>query len=208
MYNWFRQMIKKIIFLGAVLVLALTILFVSIRATTVIATANLAAATIKFAVSPVPSPEASVSSKPQSSYFLAYPGILPDNPLYRFKMVRDRIWEWLTTGSGSRAKLFLLYADKRLGAGKALIDGNKVSLGVSTILKGEKYFERAILEAEKEKKIKRGQLSTFGETLRTAYLKYEEVLLELKEKASPDVKPAIDDLLKFLKSLQEKAAVI
>jgi len=200
-------MIKKIIFLGAVLALALTILFVSIRTTTVNATYNLSLATIKFAVSPIPSPEATVSSIPKSSYFLAYPGILPDSPLYRFKMVRDRIWEWLTTGAESRAKLFLLYADKRLGAGKALIEGNQISLGVSTILKGEKYFERAIGEAEKEKKTK-GEVLSLGEKLREASLKHEEVLLELKEKVSPDAKPAVDDLLKFIKSLQEKVVVL
>lgn len=207
MYNGFYQMIKKIVPLALVLILALIVLFVSIRATTANARQSLAAASLKFTVQPMPSPEATVSSSPKLNYFLAYPGILPDSPLYKLKMVRDRIWEWLTTGRLEKANLFLLYADKRLGAGKALIDGNKVSLGFTTLLKGEKYLERAIDETEKAKKEGR-EVETLAEKLKNASLKHEEILLELKEKLTADGKTTIDDLLKFVKTLQEKAAKI
>src|SRR3989344_3654978 len=76
-------------------------------------------------------------------YYLPYPGILPDHPLYWLKMVRDRVGLVLTTAETAKAEKLLLYADKRLGAAWALIDGNKVPLGVSTLTKAEKYLEQA-----------------------------------------------------------------
>src|SRR3989344_5639251 len=77
-------------------------------------------------------------------YYLPYPGILPDHPLYWLKMVRDRVGLVLTTAETAKAEKLLLYADKRLGAAWALIDGNKVPLGVSTLTKGGKYLEQAV----------------------------------------------------------------
>lgn len=201
-------MLKKFVPLAAVLLFALGILFVSVqRTTTVGAQFSLAAATLKFSVSPLPSPQATVSPQPKVDYFLVYPGILPDSPLYKLKMVRDQVWVWLTTGSVERTNLFLLYADKRMGAGKALIEGNKVSLGLSTILKGEKYLERAIEGAKKAKKEGR-ELKGLEGKLKNASLKHEEILLELKERASSEGKAAFDDLLKFVRTLQEKIGEI
>ncbi len=201
------QMVKKIVPLAVICLFALGILGISLRRATVDARPSLAAASLKFSVSPIPSPEASVSSKPKSDYLLVYPGILPDSPLYQLKMVRDRIWSWLTTGTIEKANLFLLYADKRVGAGKVLIEGNKVSLGLSTLLKGEKYVEKAINEAEKAKKEGKDAGALAGK-IRKALVKYEEVLTELKEKVNPEGKTAVEDLLKFVKTLQEKAAKI
>lgn len=196
-------MLKKFVPLAAVLIFALSILFVSIRRTTVAASPSLAAASLKFSVSPLPSPQATLSSQTRVNYFLVYPGILPDSPLYKIKMVRDQIWAWLTTGATERANLFLLYADKRLGAGKALVEGNKASLGLSTILKGEKYFEKAIEEAKKAKKQGKDN-QNLVEKLRTASLKHEEILLELKEKVNDEGETAVDDLLKFVRDLQQR----
>lgn len=126
-----------------------------------------------------PSPTVAAEVK-KIDYFLVYPGILPDHFLYPIKMIRDRIWLWLTTESLSRAEVLLLFADKRLGAGRALIEGNKVELGVTTITKAEKYLERAVNEAfvaegGEEKRF-------FMEKLGKASLKHQEILLELKDR--------------------------
>src|SRR3989337_1880549 len=61
-------------------------------------------------------------------YYLPYPGLLPDHPLYWLKMVRDRVRLWLAFNQVKKAELLLLYADKRLGASKAVAEGNKVAL--------------------------------------------------------------------------------
>jgi len=113
-------------------------------------------------------------------YYLPYPGLLPDHPLYWLKMVRDRVQLWLITDSLQRAEKLLLYADKRLGAGWALVEGNKPDLGITTITKAEKYLEQAVNLAQKlgeaEKEVK------FKTKLAKAVLKHEEVLSLIKGK--------------------------
>jgi len=77
-------------------------------------------------------------------YYLPYPGILPDSSLYRLKALRDKVRLVLTFGQEAKAEKELLFADKRIGAAAALIEGGKVSLGVSTATKAEKYLESAV----------------------------------------------------------------
>jgi hypothetical protein len=130
-------------------------------------------------------------------YLLAYPGpISPDHPLYSLKMIRDRVWLWLTTDSLKRAELLLLFADKRLGAAKALIEGNKIELGITTVTKAEKYLERAITQeriaAQKGKDTK-----AFLEKLSQATLKHQEVLTKLKEKVPESLKSSLGDALDY-----------
>lgn len=192
-------MLKKIIpFLG-VLFFAIFILAVSLKTACENPASIFAMASLKFSVSP----SATDSAKQTVDYYLVYPGILPDHPLYRFKMIRDRIKILLTREPLSRAQLFLLFADKRVGAGKVLIEGNKVPLGLSTILKGEKYLEKSISEVSKAKKNgnNTGQIT---EKLAQASLKYEEVFLDLKEKINPEGITAMEESIRFLKLLQER----
>jgi len=126
-------------------------------------------------------------------YYLPYPGILPDHPLYWLKMVRDRIQLWLITSPLAKAEKLLMYADKRLGAGWALIDGNKQELGVSTLTKAEKYLERAImivLELGDE-----GEEVIFKEKLTKAKKKHEEVLISLAAKVGEEQARVVNQIL-------------
>ena len=68
-------------------------------------------------------------------YYLPYPGILPDSPLYKIKAIRDRVQLVLTFDEVQKAERELLYADKRVGAAWALADGGKADLAVSTATK-------------------------------------------------------------------------
>jgi len=115
-----------------------------------------------------------ITAETKVDYYLPYPGILPDHPLYWLKMVRDRVRLWLTTDSLQKAEKLLLYADKRLGAGWALVEGNKPDLGITTLTKAEKYLEQAVNLGQKlgegEKEVK------FKEKLAKAVKKHEEVL--------------------------------
>ncbi|MBU2577812.1 hypothetical protein KKA69_03180 [Patescibacteria group bacterium] len=198
-------MLRKFLTLVAVFVFAFSILFVSIKNAALDAPSSFAAASLKFTVPSESTPSAEVSPTiiPKSNYFLVYPGILPDNPLYKVKMVRDRIRIWFTRETLKRTNLFLLYSDKRLGAGKILIEGGKPELGIPTLVKGERYFEKAILEAEKAKKEGR-DIALLQTALKEASLKHEEVLNELKEKVDSSGKSAIEDLLKYMSPVKAK----
>jgi hypothetical protein len=194
-------MIKKLCSLSAVFVFALAILFLSIEKTSIGAQPSLAAASLRFTVSE----EATPSAEPKVNYYLPYPGILPDSPLYKIKMVRDRVWLWLTPEPVNKAEKLLLYADKRVGAGKTLIEGGQVPLGISTILKGEKYLERAILETEKAQK--QGlEVKSLVEKLEKACLGHEEILLSLKQKVNSEGQESLGNMLTFLKTLQNKTS--
>lgn len=112
------------------------------------------------------------------NYYLAYPGILPDHPLYWLKMVRDRVLLWLARDPGVRIERLLLYADKRVGAARALMEGNQPELSVATVTKAEKYLEQAVGEAAALDAGAEGRYELF-ERLRMAALKHQEVLARM-----------------------------
>jgi hypothetical protein len=110
-------------------------------------------------------------------YYLPYPGILPDHPLYWLKMLRDKILLLVTRDPIAKTERQLLYADKRLGAAKALIEGGKIQLGVTTATKGEKYLEQVISSVEEldsQNKIS----SELKQKVFTSALKHHQVLTQ------------------------------
>lgn len=131
-------------------------------------------------------------------YYLPYPGILPDHPLYWLKMVRDRIGLVLTTAETAKAEKLLLYADKRLGAAWALIEGNKVALGVSTLTKAEKYLEQAV--AQRDNFSDQGRLDR-------AIKKHAEVLALVKDKTGSYAN-LVEEMIAKLEAVRPAEALV
>jgi len=189
-----RLTLKNFIIALAALVFALGVLITSVVGTT-------AQSSSSYRVLPAeteaePSPEATVSPEPKVDYYFVYPGILPDHVLYPLKMIRDKIWLLLTTEPVKRAELFLLFADKRLGAGKALVEGGKEELGITTLSKGEKYLEQAIDQASKAKEAGK-ETTDLYEKLARATLKHQEVLGEVVLKVPEETQPALSEMMKY-----------
>lgn len=132
------------------------------------------------------------------NYYLPYPGILPDHPLYWAKMTRDRLQLLLIADKELKAEKMLLYADKRLGAGWALVEGQKADLGVTTLTKGEKYLEQAA---------QLGEAAGFKEKITKARLKHEEVLKLLAEKTSGRNQEVIKELITKLSEQTSEAKI-
>lgn len=84
-------------------------------------------------------------------YPLAFPGLLPDSPFYFLKTARDKIVSVFIADPLKKAEFNLLTADKRLNMAVYLLDRekSKEELAISTISKGENYFEEAIVEIRK-----------------------------------------------------------
>jgi hypothetical protein len=192
--------IKNLGLIVAALIFAFGILTTSvIRTTALTQSPNYKIVPVK--AMPTPTPE---TTKKPVEYFLAYPGpILPGHILYPVKMVRDRIWLWLTVDPLKKAEVLLLFADKRLGTGKTLIEGGKEELGASTLTKGEKYLERAVNQ-ERIAREKGKDTKAFLEKLSKASLKHEEVLLEIKGKVGETAKPVIESCLGYARWAQEQ----
>lgn len=144
---------------------------------------------------------ASTLLKKPVEYSLPYPGVLPGSPLYPLKMVRDRLIGLLIVDKIKKADYLLLLADKRLGAGQALVEYNQLSLGETTISKGEKYLEAAVAKLYESKK--EGKNISFAILkFRLATLKHEEVIAGLTGKA-PDLAKALEITNKVAASLEK-----
>lgn len=141
--------------------------------------------------------------KRHSEYPLPYPGILPGNPLYQVKMVRDRVFEILIVDPLKKADFYLLQADKRLAAGESLIVKGNAILGEETISKGEKYFGLAI-ELTKQAKNKRKDTKDLTDRLARSWDKHNEVLTELALNGPKDIIEGINSSQKLLNTTKEK----
>src|SRR3990167_6486999 len=127
--------------------IAVSILLVLVFANFVFSGSVLAAAE-----EPVPGPDVGQQEERSIDYALPYPGILPDNPLYFLKVTRDRIVSWLVLDPVKKGYYLLLLSDKRLAAGKVLVETGKADLGVTTVVNGEEYFSEAIDQVEVAKR--------------------------------------------------------
>ncbi len=67
--------------------------------------------------------------------------ILPDNPLWSLKVLRDRLWILVTTDPKKKSELYLLLSEKRLGSAVYLFLNKKTDLALSVLTKAEKYLE-------------------------------------------------------------------
>lgn len=126
---------SKIAGIGATIFIAFAILLVSL----------LKCVTPNFAYSPMVLSEKDINNEQLAiDYLLPYQGkILPDNPLWYIKVVRDKLWYFLTFNVDKKAELNLLFADKRLSSSLELFKNNKPDLGTSTLSKSGKYMEKA-----------------------------------------------------------------
>jgi hypothetical protein len=107
-----------------------------------------------FAYAKTNYPSGSSSGTTNIDYSLPYPGLLPDNPLYIFKAIRDKLQGLLISNSLRKAEFDMLQADKRLEASILLLttEKNKADLSLSTLSKANNYFEDALAKAVDAKK--------------------------------------------------------
>lgn len=95
------------------------------------------------------------TTSPTIQYELAYPGILPDNPLYSLKTLRDRVVSILISDPSKRTEFYLLNSDKRMSAGLMLLDKKNYTLAITTISKSNNYMNDAVQQFQKLAKNKR-----------------------------------------------------
>ncbi len=73
-------------------------------------------------------------------YQLAWPGMLPDNKIYKLKVLRNKIIERMIIGPVKKIEFDLLMADKTIYASKLLVEKGEIDLALETVLKGENYY--------------------------------------------------------------------
>ncbi len=124
------------------------------------------------------------------AYELTYPGMLPDNPFYILKVIRDGIVKMLINDPLKRAQFSLLNSDKRMYAGRMLVDKGKDKLALETIAKSNNYLDDAltsIMEAQKQNQ-KSMDIKPFLLQMKASAQKHREMM--------GDMDPNIDSSLK------------
>lgn len=98
--------------------------------------------------------EATQSAQIQEvQYELPYPGMLPDNPLYFLKTMRDAVVKFLIADSLKEAEFNILTANKRAYAALLLSEKEKsdYELVIETISKSNNYLHEATVSLTKAK---------------------------------------------------------
>lgn len=139
-------------------------------------------------LTPTVSPIITMENK-QIQYDLPYPGLLPDNPIYGLKVLRDKIVEFFISDPAKKADYELLQADKRINASIYLSAERPIheDLISSTVSKAFNYFEQAIVQTQAAEK-QGTDMQSFISHMDTASQKYHSVILQLETNASPGLK--------------------
>jgi len=149
----------------------------------------------------------SSDSAQKVNYELPYPGLLPDNPLYFLKMVRDRVVSFLISDPKKKAEFDLLQSDKRLNAGVYLFNKKKFKDAVSIVSKAENYFEEALQKA-KEAKAQGMKTREITNKLINSSKKHKEVLKSLEEKSPLNFKSNFKIQLQRVDKFVEEAIAL
>jgi hypothetical protein len=146
--------------------------------------------------SPIPS---------EVKYELAYPGMLPDNALYKLKVLRDKITLGLIQDPMKKIEQHLLLADKRISMSRMLVDKGNIELAKETALKGENEYTLLVFELKDMGK--KPNKSLFNK-LELAALKHQEVLNNIIAKVEEKDKRTFQTVVEFSKRNAEELATI
>lgn len=142
--------------------------------------------------SPTPSP----AEQKKIDYTLPYPGILPDHPLYKLKVLRDKITEKLISDPKKKVEFYLLQTDKGIVSADFLVDKKNIELAKTIALKAENnYTEITFLYKASGIKPDKDQY----EKLSKAAKKHQELLMGTIKKVNKKDKETFETVLYFSK---------
>ena len=115
-------------------------------------------------------------------YTLPYPGLLPENPLYKIKTFRDWLISILIADPLKKASFDVLQADKRLAASQMLFQeaSPNVQLAIETLSKGENYFYSAVQQMQLAKK-QGASMYDIVQKLRLSNAKHLEIVKQMEQ---------------------------
>lgn len=151
---------------------------------------------VSFAQETSPTSTPAPSPIPTIKYDLAYPGMLPDSPFYKLKVLRDKIILTLKRDPIKKVEYHLLLTDKRIHMAKMLAEKNEMELAKETALKGENEYT---LLVNTLKDARRKPNKELFEKLEKASMKHQEVLNEIAKKLSGNDKKTFETVVHFSK---------
>lgn len=134
-------------------------------------------------------------------YELSYPGMLPDNPLYFIKTIRDAVVKFLISDPLKKAEFNVLTANKRAYAALLLAEKGKHELALETIGKSNNYLHEAVFSLSEvfEKKQDAGSVL---DSLDKSVKKHHEVFSrQIEPIISESMKKTLNDEIKRLEDI-------
>lgn len=132
-------------------------------------------------------------------YSLAWPGILPDNKIYKLKVLRNKIIYRMILNPVKKVEFDLIMADKTIYASKLLVDKGKIVLAKDIALKGENYYSMLVQDYNhallKGKKIP----SSLDRKITLAAAKHQETFREMENAVSGEDKETFQIVDNFSK---------
>jgi len=143
-------------------------------------------------------------------YELAYPGMLPDNPLYFLKTFRDAVVKFLISDPLKAAEFNVLTANKRAYAALLLAQNQKGELAIVTLSKSNNYLHEAVVSLSKAKE-KKMDIGSILDRLDKSVKKHRQVFSQqimpiIPESMKKDLEREINRLSEIEKSVYSLTA--
>lgn len=131
---------------------------------------------------------------PAAAYQFPWPGILPDHPLYKLKVLRNKIIAKIIYSPAKRVEFDLLMADKTLYASKLLLDKGQGELAKETALKGENYFSILVEDYARAKQKSEKIPWQLRAHIDRAYEAHQQLISYLRQKSAEADKKTYQDI--------------
>lgn len=138
-----------------------------------------------------------------SEYKLEWPGILPDNPLYKVKVLRNKIIYKLIYSPIKRVEFDLLMANKTLYASQLLFNKGEIDLAKETALKGENYMSLLVSDNVVVLSKKQHIPEVLDRKIKSAFIAHRKLLDDLISKSTGEDKKIFTQVQYFLKVNKE-----
>lgn len=139
------------------------------------------------------------SNQHVGDYSLPWPGILPDNKLYKVKVLRNKIIYRMIIDPVKKVEFDLLMADKTIYASKLLVDKGEISLAKETVLKGENYYSMLVQDYNQALLKHEGIPAGLDRKVTLAARKHQEVFADLENRVSREDKETFRIVSNFSK---------
>lgn len=140
--------------------------------------------------------EVTISSQ-KVEYALPHPGMIPDNPLYFFKKIRDGALIFFTRDYQKKADMYLLFSDKKIVMARLLLEKGKGKLSAATASAAEKNAQQALESAKKAKRQGSSPSAGFIHTIKVSTQKHRELLEGFLGKSSRGDRPQFEEALEL-----------
>lgn len=135
-------------------------------------------------------PEENETASPAATrveYQLPYPGMLPDHPLYKIKVLRDKIILFLIRDPIKKATRHLHMADKEFFMALKLTEKDKIPLAQHTAFKAEHHMTMLVAEIKNAVYYSDKELpQDLAQQAHRAALKHQELLAEMMDRVGKE----------------------